>query len=83
MAIKIQGTTIINDQTAYIDLAGTTAVKLPAGNTSQQPTGVTGMLRFNSETLSFEGYNGTVWGAIGGGGGADETARTLATLALT
>lgn len=81
MAIKIQGTTIINDQTAYIDLAGTTAIKVPAGNTSQQPTGVAGMLRYNSETLSFEGHNGTVWGAIGGGG-ADETARTLATLAL-
>jgi hypothetical protein len=83
MAIKIQGTTIINDQTAYIDLAGTTALKLPAGNTTQQPTGVSGMLRFNSETLSFEGHNGTEWGAIGGGGaGEDEVARTLATLAL-
>jgi hypothetical protein len=82
MAIRIQGTAIINDVTAYIDLAGTTALKLPAGTTAQQPTGVSGMLRFNSETLSFEGFNGTAWGAIGGGGGADETARTLATLAL-
>lgn len=81
MAIKIQGTTIINDQTSYIDLAGTNALKLPAGTTAEQPSGVSGMLRFNSETTSFEGYNGTEWGAIGGGG-ADETARTLATLAL-
>jgi hypothetical protein len=82
MAIKIQGTTIIDDQTSYIALAGTTALKLPSGTTAQQPSGVSGMLRFNSETLSFEGYDGTVWGAIGGGGGEDETARTLATLAL-
>lgn len=80
MAIKIQGTTIIDDQTSYIALAGTTALKLPAGTTAEQPTGVSGMLRFNSETVSFEGYNGTEWGALGGG--ADETARTLATLAL-
>jgi hypothetical protein len=25
------------------------------------------MLRFNTTTGSFEGYNGTVWGSIGGG----------------
>lgn len=80
MAIKIQGTTIINDVTSYIDLAGTTAVKVPAGTTLQQPTGVAGMLRYNSSTTSFEGHNGTAWGTIGG---SDETARTLATLALT
>ena len=85
MAIKIQGTTIINDQTSYIDLAGTTAVKVPTGTTLQQPTGVTGMLRFNTTTNSFEGYNGTAWGAIGGGGGGSGTdtyARTIAFLGL-
>jgi len=81
MAIKIQGTTIINDVTAYVDLAGTTAVKVPVGTELQRPTGASGMFRFNNETFQFEGHNGTAWGAIGGG--ADETARTLATLALT
>lgn len=79
MAIKIQGTTIINDVTAYIDLAGTNALKVPAGTTAEQPTGVAGMFRFNSETSQFEGYNGVEWGAIGGGG-ADEYARTIALL---
>jgi hypothetical protein len=29
------------------------------------------MFRFNSETGQFEGYNGTAWGAIAGGGGLD------------
>ena len=81
MAIKIQGTTIIDDETSYISLAGTHALKLPTGNTSEQPTGVSGMLRFNSETSSFEGYDGTAWGSIGGGG-ADEYARTIALLGL-
>ena len=81
MAIKIQGTTIINDQTSYIDLAGNTAVKVPVGTTVQQPTGTAGMLRFNTETSQFEGHNGTTWGAIGGGG-ADEFARTVAFLGL-
>lgn len=79
MAIKIQGTTIINDQTSYIDLAGTTAVKTPVGNTTQRPTGTAGLLRFNNETARFEGFDGTSWGSIGG---EDELARTLATLAL-
>jgi hypothetical protein len=33
------------------------------------------MLRFNTTTTSFEGYNGSAWGAIGGGatgGGTDQ-----------
>ena len=82
MAIKIQGTTIINDQTAYIDLAGTTAVKVPVGTTGEQPTGVIGQLRYNTTSNSFEGYSSTGWGAIGGGGGEDTYARTIAFLGL-
>lgn len=79
MAIKIQGTTIINDQTSYIDLAGTTAVKVPAGTTIQQPTGVAGMIRFNSDTSQFEGHTGSAWDKIGG---SDQYARTIAFLGL-
>lgn len=83
MPIKIQTTTVINDQTAYIDLAGTTAVKVPVGTDLERPTGVTGQLRYNSTSGAFEGYNGVEWAGLGaGGGGADATARTLALLAL-
>jgi hypothetical protein len=61
---------------AYLDAATLTkqttptgASLLPVGTSAQQPAGPTaGMLRFNSETGQFEGYNGTAWGAIGGGG---------------
>jgi len=80
MAIKIQGTTIINDQTAYIDLNGTGAVKVPVGTDGQRPTATTGMLRFNSTSGTFEGYNGTAWGAIGGSG--DTFARTMGVIGL-
>ena len=52
---------------------GTGAITVPAGTTAQEPTGVQGMLRFNTTTGSFEGYNGTVWGAIGGGGASTIT----------
>lgn len=37
-------------------------------------TPVTGMIRFNSSLVTFEGYNGSSWGTIGGGatgGGSD------------
>jgi len=50
-----------------VSLPTTGAVTVPVGTTGQQPTGATGMLRFNTTTGSFEGYNGTVWGSIGGG----------------
>lgn len=46
----------------------TGAVKVPVGTTAQQPgTPATGMLRFNSTDSSFEGYDGSAWGSIGGG----------------
>jgi hypothetical protein len=46
----------------------TGAVKVSTGSTGQQPGSPTaGMFRFNTTTVKFEGYNGTVWGAIGGG----------------
>ena len=45
----------------------TTAITVPVGTTAQRPTGATGMFRYNSTTAGFEGFNGTAWGAIGGG----------------
>lgn len=56
-------------------IVGTDAVLIPVGTTAERPTGATGYLRFNSTSASFEGYNGTAWGSIGGGatgGGTDQ-----------
>ena len=53
----------------------TGAVKVPVGTTGQQPTPVTGMIRFNSTTSLYEGYGTSAWGALGGGatgGGSDQ-----------
>lgn len=61
--------------TVSLAISATDAILLPVGTTGQQPTGAAGMLRFNSTTTSFEGYNGTAWGSIGGGatgGGTDQ-----------
>jgi len=45
----------------------TGALKIPAGTTGQQPTPVTGMIRFNSTNNQYEGYGASAWGALGGG----------------
>ena len=54
---------------------------IPSGNTAARDGSPSaGYLRFNSELISFEGYDGTEWGAIGGGGGlASQTAQTSTT----
>jgi hypothetical protein len=62
----------------------TGAVKLPVGTTAQRPTAAAGKIRFNDDTDTFEGYDGTSWGQLGGGatgGGGDavfvENGRTV------
>jgi len=61
---------------------GTGAVTLPAGTTAQQPTGVQGMLRFNTTTTQFEGYNGTAWASVGGAAISNDTATATAVYPL-
>jgi hypothetical protein len=48
-------------------ISATDAVLIPVGTTGERPTGATGYLRYNTTSASFEGYNGTEWGSIGGG----------------
>ena len=65
---------------AKINLAVITAATgsevVPAGTTAQRDgSPATGYFRFNTTITRFEGYNGTSWGAVGGGatgGGGDE-----------
>ena len=53
---------------AVMTTAATGQANMPAGTTAQR-TGspIAGALRFNSTDVSFEGYDGTEWGSIGGG----------------
>ena len=50
---------------AKLHVAGTGAIILPGGTTAQQPTGVTGMIRYNSESSGIEFYDGSLWKGIG------------------
>lgn len=53
----------------YVRKTGSTgAAIVPSGTTAQRDSAPTsGYFRFNSDTTSFEGYDGTAWGSIGGG----------------
>lgn len=56
--------------TGFLSSSNTDYWKVPAGTTGQRPgSPVAGMIRYNSDLATFEGYSGSLWGAIGGGGG--------------
>lgn len=40
-------------------------IKMPVGTTSSRPTGQTGLVRFNTDSNQFEGYNNSAWAGIG------------------
>jgi hypothetical protein len=46
---------------------GTGALKIPVGTTLQQPTPVTGQIRYNTTNNQYEGYGASAWGSLGGG----------------
>lgn len=69
LTITPSGTGVLNVDSDIL-MSGTGQIDLPVGTTAQRSGSPnSGMLRFNSETSSFEGYNGSAWGSIGGGGG--------------
>ena len=55
------------DSAGDIVMAGTGALKLPTGTSSNRPTAATGQIRFNTQTTEFEGYNGSAWGGLASG----------------
>ena len=61
-------------------ITGTGYLQLPAGTDAQQPgqsgqaAAVEGMLRYNTDSDVFEGYDGNTWGKIGGGAAVQSAA---------
>lgn len=86
--LGVTGNTALSTLTATGDgtFSGTGQVKLPAGTTAQRSGSPTnGMIRYNSELSSFEGYVDGAWGGIGGAqaGGAIVTNKTTASASYT
>ena len=48
-----------------LHLSGTDALVIPVGDTSQR-VGVKGAIRYNNQDSTFEGYDGSYWGSLGG-----------------
>lgn len=72
LSIAQGGTNAITASAAKISLdvitATTGSAKLPASTTANRDVSPSaGYLRFNTTYATFEGYNGTAWGSVGGG----------------
>ena len=62
-----------------VDLTGTGYLQLPSGTDAERPgSPAEGMLRWNDTSNVFEGYDGNVWGKIGGGAAVQSTAPSSA-----
>ena len=66
-----------------IKTADTGSAGIPSGTEAERDgSPVAGYLRFNSDATSFEGYNGTDWGSIGGGATEDAIYENSDTIAV-
>jgi hypothetical protein len=59
--------------TADSTFSSTGALVISKGTTAQRPTAASGMLRFNTTSTEFEGYNGTAWASVGGAALSNDT----------
>ena len=59
--------------TADSAFTSTGALTISKGNTAARPVATSGMLRFNTQTVEFEGYNGTAWASVGGASLSNDT----------
>ena len=75
-SLAVTGTVAVTGAlTATLDstFSSTGALLISKGNTAARPSPVSGMLRFNTQTTEFEGYNGTAWASVGGAALSNDT----------
>ena len=59
------GNLVLDSETVVVQSTG--ALVVPVGTTLQQPTTLLqGMVRYNTDDSTFEGYDGAAWGSLGG-----------------
>jgi hypothetical protein len=56
----------LTESTVVPQDSATGAATLPVGTDAQRPTPAAGMVRLNTDSDKFEGYDGVAWGALGG-----------------
>lgn len=62
---SLSGDINLNSASGNIKVTSTGSLQLPTGNTASRPTPANGMIRYNTDTNLFEGYNGN-WTALNG-----------------
>ena len=75
-SLAVTGTVAVTGAlTATLDstFSSTGALTISKGTTGERPTATSGMLRFNTTTTEFEGYNGTTWASVGGAALSNDT----------
>jgi hypothetical protein len=75
-ALGVTGTVAVTGAlTATLNstFSSTGALTISKGTTGERPSAVSGMLRFNTTTTEFEGYNGTTWASVGGAALSNDT----------
>ena len=71
------GTLTSLEVSGNLTLSGTGYLQLPSGTDAERPDPASeGMLRWNDTSNVFEGYDGNVWGKIGGGAAVQSAAPT-------
>lgn len=63
------------------DVAFNASIKLPTGTTAQRPAGAPGVVRFNTETGTYEGYADAGWVPFGSAPDATTTSKGIVQLA--
>jgi enhancing lycopene biosynthesis protein 2 len=58
------GTLTVNNEITVFD--SVKAIKLPVGDDADRPTAEAGYVRFNTDLVQFEGYDGIAWNTLGG-----------------
>jgi hypothetical protein len=62
---SLSGDINLDADSGTVRINSTSALQLPKGNTAARPTPATGMIRYNTETALYEGYDGN-WMALNG-----------------
>ena len=75
--ISSTGDMILNPGSETVDINSTGSLTLPRGTTAQRPTPSLGMLRYNTDTDVFEGYDGQ-WITLNGVRDVDQDTYILA-----
>ena len=63
--LGVTGSTVLNGQ---VQITSNTALTVPVGDEANKAgfTAEAGQIRFNTDSASFEGYQGSVWSSLGG-----------------